>query len=655
MTHEPAAGGRQEWFSAAELAERGLPGLPATKRGVQAVAERHGWAEATCSARGALTRQRRGRGGGVEYHLSLLPEAAQARLLADRPADRPRPDRESAWLRFDRLPETVKAKARRRLEVVDQIVDLQRKGLRRSAAVDEAVSQAIRVANACGRPAKISATTVYSWLSLVVGVDRSDWPAYLAPAYAGRTAVAEIPADAWEIYKGDFLRLAKPAHASCYDRLQRLTAERGWSLPSAKTFVRRLEAEVPAPVQIYLREGEKALAHCYPHLQRDRTGIMPMQILNLDGHTWDVNVLWPDGTEARPHSVAVQDIASGMILAVRHDLSLTAHLVRLSLGDTFRDHGLCEVLFVDNGRENAAQAISGGQRRLRWGRTPEQEPDGLLKSLGVKAIPVTAYWGQAKPIERAFRNFAHDLAKAPWFEGAYTGHNTVSKPENHRTRAIPFAEFEAIVKRELAFYNDRRGRRGLGMNGRSFAEVFAEGIARQPAKRLAAEQLRMCLLASKPVMMDRESGAVAVEGHRYWSPELGALKRQRVIVRFDPEAMDRPAYIYSTDSRFLAEAHRIAAGSFDRASDGREHRKALREYERAQRLQAKALRRLHAQDVAAQLHSPPTPALPVPDEKVVALDFAAPRTAEQLGQGRKASKDFNENWQRGVAGLLGTG
>jgi putative transposase len=82
----------------------------------------------------------------------------------------------------------------------------------------------------------------------------------------------------------------------------------------------------------------------------------------------------------------VQDIASGKILAIRHDLTLNHHLVRLALGDAFRDFGLPEVIFMDNGRENAAQAISGGQHRLRWGKTPEEEPDGLLKTLGVKAV-----------------------------------------------------------------------------------------------------------------------------------------------------------------------------------------------------------------------------------------------------------------------------
>jgi murein DD-endopeptidase MepM/ murein hydrolase activator NlpD/transposase InsO family protein len=60
------------WLSAAEIADLALPGLPATKRGVADLAEREGWA-----ARPTLSRRRRGAGGGLEFHLDLLPPVAR--------------------------------------------------------------------------------------------------------------------------------------------------------------------------------------------------------------------------------------------------------------------------------------------------------------------------------------------------------------------------------------------------------------------------------------------------------------------------------------------------------------------------------------------------------------------------------------------------
>ncbi|MCW5723472.1 MAG: Mu transposase C-terminal domain-containing protein [Maricaulaceae bacterium] len=647
---------KADWFTCAELAALKLPGLPGTRQNIAAYAQREGWDRATDDSGAPLRRRRKGRGGGWEYSRWLLPEAARAELVLRRP-DRAAPpapaNRDAAWARFDRLPQTMKDEAARRLALVARCEELMRAGLTATRAFSETVARAQLEARAEGRAARISVSTLHEWFGRLVGVTDHDRLAYLAPWHTGRTALAELPGEAFELYKADYLRQSRPSHAACYRNLQRVAEARGWTLPSARTLQRRLEAEIPAPVRTLKRLGTAALEHAYPYRARSRAGLAPMQVGNLDGHTWDVMVQWPCGTVSRPMSLAVQDVASGLITAIRFDLTLNHHLVRLALGDTFRDYGLFETLLMDNGRENTARAISGGQRRHRWGRTPEDEPAGLLTLLGVKAVPVTPYWGQAKPVERAFRDFAHEIAKRAEFEGAYTGHNTVSKPENYASRAIPFAEFEAIVRREIAHYNARPGRRGAGLNGRSFAEAFEDGVKRLPPRRATEEQLRLCLLASKPVLMDARDRAVSVEGNRYWSPALGALKRQRVIVRFDPERLDLPAYVYSLDGRLLAEAARIAAGSFDSVSDAREQRKAVRDYKRAVQGQAEALSRLTAMDVAAAAalaHGGTAPrrkarsAAAAPN--VIRPAFGAPAAPERAG---KTDEDFGEAWVRQVS------
>ena len=66
-----------DWLSAREIAEAAkaglLPGLPTTKRGVNALADRERWADTP------LARLRPGRkgGGGLEYHVDVLPWRAQ--------------------------------------------------------------------------------------------------------------------------------------------------------------------------------------------------------------------------------------------------------------------------------------------------------------------------------------------------------------------------------------------------------------------------------------------------------------------------------------------------------------------------------------------------------------------------------------------------
>ncbi len=65
------------WLTAAEIAALTLPGLPATKRNVNALAESEGW-----SHRKGLCRLRARSGGGLEYHLDLLPPDARRAYVA---------------------------------------------------------------------------------------------------------------------------------------------------------------------------------------------------------------------------------------------------------------------------------------------------------------------------------------------------------------------------------------------------------------------------------------------------------------------------------------------------------------------------------------------------------------------------------------------
>ncbi len=54
-------------YTAQELADMTLPGLPLTRPGITARAKSCGW----------KTRARSGRGGGSEYAIEFLPDAAQ--------------------------------------------------------------------------------------------------------------------------------------------------------------------------------------------------------------------------------------------------------------------------------------------------------------------------------------------------------------------------------------------------------------------------------------------------------------------------------------------------------------------------------------------------------------------------------------------------
>lgn len=67
----------REWWTAAEIAKRELPGLPGSKRGVNKLAQRE-WLAQRSPAGDPLVRA--GTTGGIEYHVTLLPAAARLAL-----------------------------------------------------------------------------------------------------------------------------------------------------------------------------------------------------------------------------------------------------------------------------------------------------------------------------------------------------------------------------------------------------------------------------------------------------------------------------------------------------------------------------------------------------------------------------------------------
>ncbi len=99
-----------DWLTSSELAAAALPDMPQTRQGIETMIAQRGW-RATDKAR-----KRTGRGGGFEYHISLLPEAARMRLtlaasLQDGETIEDAQTRRSAlWSRFNRPFESAESR-----------------------------------------------------------------------------------------------------------------------------------------------------------------------------------------------------------------------------------------------------------------------------------------------------------------------------------------------------------------------------------------------------------------------------------------------------------------------------------------------------------------------------------------------------------------
>ncbi|MEO7691261.1 MAG: transposase domain-containing protein [Sphingomonas sp.] len=603
---KPAGG--KIWFTAAELAELALPGLPKAKRKIN---EDHvpRWALQVDASGAPLARPRKGRGGGFEFHIDVIPAAARAELvkrgvaIVAHVSTMIETTIGARWNWFEGLNAKAKAEAHRRAGIVGMVDELVAAGITRSAAVPNTAASA-----------GVGASTLWGWLGLVEGIQPSDRLPYLAPQHRGGGAEAEIDEELWTVLVSNYLRPERPTFTSCYYQLRdQVAAPRGLKLPCERTLRRKLERDIDPRVVIMRREGAEALRRTLPPQQRTVSDLHAMELVNIDGHKWDVFVKWPDGSISRPLMVGIQDVYSRKILAWSTGKTESAVETRLAFAHLFERYGIPASCLMDNGRAFASKWITGGATsRFRF-KIRDEEPLGILTALGIKIHWAQPYRGSSKPIERAWRDFCDTIAKHPALSGAYTGNKPDAKPENYGAHAVPLDRFLEVVEAGIAAHNARPGRRTeMGQGLHSLDQVFAESYAAAQIGKATPEQLRMALLAADDVTADRKSGAISLHGNRYWTEDLAHVAGDRVTVRFDPDDLHAPIHVYSREGAYLCSAPVWEATGFLDVDAAKARARLEKNYKNSVRAKIAAEQLLDASDIAAMLEATPDADLPAP-------------------------------------------
>lgn len=604
------------WWTAEEIAGAALPDMPASRQGVEAMMKRLDW-----RGNPELARRRDGKGGGWEYSWQLFPMRAQRKLLsaAAPAAVQPEPlSRDEVWAWFEALPEVVKDKARARLAVLQQVEALE--GLP-SMGRHNAIC-------AVARQCHIGTRTIWGWFALIEGIRPDDRLARLAPRNRARVEpvkTSEIDPEFFEVLKADYLRLGGPPFADSYRRAVRVARSKGWETVPERTARRAMDRRVSELTQVLARKGVEALKRHFPSQVRDKTSMHALEAVNADFHKFDVFVAWPSpaGLEPqilRPQMVAFQDIYSGRILSWRVDVAPNATAVQLAAGDMIEEWGIPDHIVLDNGREFAAKAITGGAATRYRFKVKEDDVPGLFVSLGCQIHWASPYHGQAKPIERAFRDMARSIALDPRFDGAYTGNKPDAKPENYGSRAVSLETFLTVLAEGIEEHNTRIGRRSEVAFGRSFAEVFEESYRTAPIRKATAAQRRLWLLGAEGLRSDRKTGAVWFKENEFWADWMHAHAGARLIVRFDPANFWDGLHVYALDGRYLGHAPvRQRVGFFD-MEEARTLARARSAWLQAERAALKAQRRLTAAELGGFLDA----AAPVPPEAPIEAKVVKP-------------------------------
>ena len=440
----------------------------------------------------------------------------------------------------------------------------------------------------------VSLATLRRWCAAEDGVAAQlDAPRSGRPGRIWRAAGAE---EAWGLWLTDYLRPEKPTAVECLRRVLRIAAVRAWEAPrNVKAYLRRLKKEISTAELVRAREGVIPLLDLQPAQQRSVAALRPLDIINGDGRRHDLMVVMPCGDAARPVVWYWQDVYSRRILAWQAGETESAEMVRLSLHEVVVNYGVPGRVLVDSTRAAANKWLTGRQRARRRWRSSEEEIPGILHLLGVgyscTAVDRDAGGrgkgrGRSKPIERAFADFGHAIDTHPLAAGAYTGRSPMERPETHRQRPIDWACFRRLVAEGVAEYNARVGRETEVARGRSFDEVFADGLARASVRRLSKAQASLLLLAVESSKVRRDGTitlkagrAPGIPKNRYHHIDLVEYAGRNLVVRFDPAQLHGEVYLFDQEGRYVCAAqclHPVGFGDVDSAREFERQRRRFR-------------------------------------------------------------------------------
>lgn len=473
--------------------------------------------------------------------------------------------------------------------------------------------------------------------------------------------------DAWSLFM-TLIRDAAPEWPllSAWRDVRDIYEKQGQEVPSYSTFYKRWKA-LPEAQRIEAREGKSAVIDRLKlTVHRDKTSILPLEWVSLDGRMLDFWVDFGDGKPVRPVMLTVVDVASNKVLDWELAASENARSTVRIIKQVCERHGIFDRLYTDNGSAFAGHLVAGGAGfKFRNSATSQDalKPFGICKIMCIElrfALPKNA---QAKIAERTFATLSRVVDDRPEFRGAHSGHAPGASP-NSKVVPVPIERAREVYRREIERHNREGGRRSQGARGRSYAEVFEAGLTERTLRRPTARQLYLAGLVWKPVAVDRK-GQMQVDGWVYGGPDTQHVllrhhgNGRKVLIGRDPDDFSAPAIAHDADGKRICEGieavQRGAYGSVDGAREAARYRKdATRKAEAAREannyLSDKELEAALA--VLDQETPPPAPAKPK-SKKVVAGHFDTPLrdrgTAPKVAESDEIPAEFYRNMDTALA------
>lgn len=377
-------------------------------------------------------------------------------------------------------------------------------------------------------------------------------------ARKGQSAINET---VWQAFLSYYLDQSQfPLKRCCeYTKLwvQQSRPELLAGVPSYCSFYRRVQNDLPEPVKVLGREGEKAYRdRCAPYIRREYDGMESNDYWIADNHTFDIITEGAGGQRHRLYLTAFSDALSGIFVgfAVVENPSSDATLYALRKG--ILAHGIPRNIYVDNGREFLTHDVGGLGHRRKKSAEGLIEPPGVFKRLGITMTNALVRNARAKIIERQFLNVKNEISRL--FE-TFTGGNVVEKPERLKdvlkAGHVPTDRqlLDDIDSLLTGYYNEQPYNGPVEKyRGMSRMDVYLAALS---TKRTASEDdLNLMLMRStRTQKVGRRGVHLDISGRRldYWDNDLIATYfGQQVYVRYDPEDL-KSVRVYDTEDRYI--------------------------------------------------------------------------------------------------------
>lgn len=364
----------------------------------------------------------------------------------------------------------------------------------------------------------------------------------------------------FELFKALYLKESRPTSASCWQIVRGAAKKAGRDVtgfPAPRTFLRRLNNEIPESAIYLARHGRKAWNRKYAnYIERDKSDIAAGSCWVSDHRQLDVFIYSEKSGKAyRPWLTAWYDFKSGKWLSWwQHEAPPNSDHVFQTCKWAIEEFGKPDHIYIDNGKDYKCRDFAGGANRHKL-QVDEMRSRSMIGMLGITPHFALPYNAQAKNIEPAFRQFIEYLEKhLPGYAGSYSKVRPEQTAEAiKRGQLIDEGTFSDLFSRFVSEVLNRRPSQGKEHKGLSPNELFYKEYKQKPAVR--PESLRLfCMRTSRIATIMRNGVKDGEIGQRYYAEWMSGMKGRKVYLRRDIKKY-QDAWVFDAETdEFLGKA-----------------------------------------------------------------------------------------------------